>query len=289
MIRLALRGSDALSRELGARLHGATVEAWPDDDTLRPPSVECDAVAFLESTASDMERICACLASGLHVLLTPLAWVSPEALSRLSAARSAGTQLAIVNPDRFVASRQLIRQQLESGHLGDPGLVRVHRWQSSLTPTPLTWDIDVATWLMGTTPNLVYAVELPDDDRDPFADGMLQLHLGFPGGGMALIDRADRLRSSDGYQALSLIGSTGAAYADDHQNMQLMFERAGHPRAVLVDDSKLYMVALVQTFVSDVQAARDLSASLSTWRGVQTIEDAARRSIASRQAIRMAD
>ena len=40
---------------------------------------------------------------------------------------------------------------------------------------------------------------------------------------MALIDCAQTLPQGDGYFSLSLIGSTGAAYADSHHNRQLLY------------------------------------------------------------------
>ena len=40
-------------------------------------------------------------------------------------------QVVVVNSDQFLPSRQLIRQQLDTGKLGEVGLVRVHRWEPS--------------------------------------------------------------------------------------------------------------------------------------------------------------
>jgi predicted dehydrogenase len=101
---------------------------------------------------------------------------------------------------------------------------------------------------------------------------------------MAVIDDADLLPAGDGYQSLSLIGSSGATYADDHQNVQLVY-RGGHPRAVRTDESEGHLLALAQSFVRALSEGADLSASVSSWRAVIAVAQAARQSVASQQAI----
>ena len=54
----------------------------------------------------------------------------------------------------------------------------------------------------------------------------VQIHLGFPGGGMAIIDYSTSLPQGPGYYFLSMIGSKGAAYADDHNNVNLRYGTA---------------------------------------------------------------
>ena len=177
----------------------------------------------------------------------------------------------VVNPDRFLPSRQLIRQQLDAGKLGEVGLVRVHRWepQDSASgdethglPTSLVRDLDVVLWLIGQSPDAVYAVEQADSKSDGSRGRFLQVHLGFPSGAMALLDFADRLPPGEGYQSLSVIGSAGTAYADDHQNMQLVF-RGGRPQAVRADESGRRHSALVQEKVEALQAGGDVSAHVA--------------------------
>src|SRR5262249_44090281 len=113
---------------------------------------------------------------------------------------------------------------------------------------------------------------------------LVQVHLGFPGGAMALIEHTDRLPPGDGYQSLAVIGTAGAAYADDHQNMQLAY-RGGRPQAVRTEEEAGALAALVQDFADALRAGRDLSASVPAWQGVLAVADAARRSLASRQAV----
>lgn len=321
MMRLAMRGAAHVRRRLAARLRGATVGPYPGGEA--PPD-GCDAVVLLESRLSDIALIGRCLAARRHVLLVAHPWLAGDALAGLAEVASrAGAQLAVSNPDRFLPSRQVIRQQLDAGRLGEPGLVRSHRWEPAANAgrpevereveragesaaiemagdmAGLARDLDVALWLMGAPPNLVYALEQvspdwpdsPDSPDSPVRDAgdqtsghSMQVHLGFAGGGMALIDYAGTLPPGDGYQSLSVIGSAGAAYADDHQNMQLVYG-GGHPRAVGAGEGGTEVLALVQAFVSGLSQGHDLSASAAAWRTATAVVAAAQRSAARGQAV----
>ena len=48
---------------------------------------------------------------------------------------------------------------------------------------------------------------------------------------MAMIDVAASLPSGGDYFSLTMIGGTGAAYADDHHNMNLLYS-GGQPNAI---------------------------------------------------------
>ena len=206
----------------------------------------------------------------------------------------------VVNPDRFLPSRQLIRQQLDTGKLGEVGLVRVHRWEPTVghdlnvpgltrhveivpheingLPTVLLRDLDLVLWLVGKSPDSIHAVSRSklNDSQSRF----IQVHLGFPGGVMALIDYANQLPEGDGYQSLSVIGSSGAAYADDHQNMQLVF-RGGRPLAVRAEETGRRHDALIQEFVDGLQAGGDVSSAVADWQQVVDLANAVTRSIQS--------
>ena len=291
MTRLAINGAEADRRALDGRLAGATLT--PNQSQGDAP-LDCDAVLWLSSTAADGDLIRRALAAGKHVLLTGPSWLSGTDLDDLTtAAQQGGARLAVENPDRHLPSRRAIRQQLDGGRLGAPGLIRAHRWLSAAAassdllpgqaggeggPTPpaaLVQDIDAALWLMGKAPELVYAVQ---------GDGALQVHLGFLGGGMAMLDYADCLPEGDGYSSLSVIGSTGAAYADDHQNVQLLY-RGGSPAAVHVGERAAQLAALAQTFITALRDGQDLSAGLAGWRLATSVAATALRSAAVRRAL----
>jgi predicted dehydrogenase len=287
-IRLALRGAGPIQRQLRERLRGAALAPDPDGDG--PPD-DCDAVVLLDPRPGESGLIHQCLETGRHTLLAARPWLTASVLDGLAAVASrAGVRLAVLNPDHFLPSRQLIRQQLDAGRLGEPGLVRLHRWVHRGSPAadpaeepvaPLARDLDTASWLMGTPPEVVFALQDAGDHR---GGRSTLVHLGFPGGGMALIDYADHLPPGDGYRSLTVIGSSGAAYADDHQNAQLVY-RGGHPQALGVDEGGREHLALVQAFVDGIDQGHDFTASVSAWRTATAGADAARESIASRRAV----
>jgi predicted dehydrogenase len=254
MIRLAVSGVDeTIRREVAARLRGAVL------------SEEYDAAVFLGPAAdNEVERL---LTAGKSVLLT--VGSLPERLP-------ATGRLAVVNPDRYLPSRQLVRQQLDTGKLGEVGLVRLHRWQPAVANgSGLLRDLDLLLWLVNKLPERAYAVA---------ASSFVQVHLGFPGGGMALLDHFTGLPPGDGYTSLSVIGSTGAACADDHHNSQLLYA-GGSARTVQAGEGNQYLATLVQEFVDALHTGRDLSASVADWRRVLAVRDAVNRALTSRQAI----
>jgi predicted dehydrogenase len=272
MIRLALSGAaETTCRDIASRLRGATLQIG-----LNTLPEAFDAAVFLGPATPAVAEIERLLGAGKHVLLAAESFLPGEVLERLFATTGrAGVCLEVVNPDRYLPSRRLIRQQLEAGKLGEVGLVRLHRWEvaaeSPGLPAGLVRDIDLAVWLAGKLPDLVYAV----------AGACIQVHLGFPGGGMALIDYSGRLPGGDGYCSLSVIGSAGAAYADDHQNRQLVYQ-GGCPRAVLTSEGDAHLTALVQEFV-DALRSHSRGADQPT---SPAVIDAVSRSLASRQAVR---
>ena len=208
---------------------------------------------------------------------------------------SSESQEVVINPDRFLPSRQLIRQQLDAGKLGDVGLIRIHRWEPNVghvynvpgligqvanvphdqggLPTGLLRDLDLVLWLVGKLPDAIHAVE----QSDAFGR-FVQVHLGFPGGAMALIDFSNRLPNGDGYQSLSVIGSSGAAYADDHQNMQLVF-RGGQAQAVRAEETGRRHAAAIQERIDSLQAGHDVAACVAEWQAVLKVAESARQAM----------
>ena len=135
------------------------------------------------------------------------------------------THIMPAHPWRFLPETTAVHQSLTSGQLGQPGLLRIHHWLTSDTPiaTATFPQIDLAHWLFASPPASVHTLARP---------GYLQLHLGFAGSGMALIDIATARPGDADYYSLHLIGSEGAAYADDHRNTHLLFD-TGNPTALV--------------------------------------------------------
>jgi predicted dehydrogenase len=296
MIRLAATADAAVLKELATRLTDATLDADGQFAPDRMLDVNHEAVLFLQSGRIESGLIEQCLSAKKHVLLMAQSWLTKDMLESLSAmARCNDVHLAVVNPDRFLPSRQLIGQQLTAGVLGRPGLVRLHRWESQAEtgdvkapdlPTPLLRDLDLATSLYSQSPNIVYAVQGAANDQTKSSDCFLHVHLGFHGGGMALIDYTNRLPVGDDYVSLSVIGSSGAAYADDHQNMQLLY-CGGHPKSLRLDERSRQIAALVQEFVDGLNANRDFSTTVAAWLHVLKLAQSVSQSLATGQAIEL--
>lgn len=280
MIRLAICGTDEPSARLWtARIRGAVLT----------PLNEAEAVV-VESWVAGVETAEQSLLSGRHVLLPAGACGSVEALDRLfAAAKRGGRQLAVANPERYVPSRRLVKEQLDSGKLGKVGLLRIHRWETSPgqfddpNQVPLGWplDLDLALWLAGCLPETIFA-----SGRDDFYQ-FVQIHLGFADGAMALVDYTPRHPEGMPYRSLSVIGSNGSASADDLQNFGLLYW--GHrPQATLIDELRpLTVVALLQEFVTGLNADRDFTPSVESWRHALVATRAVRQSLETRQVVRL--
>ncbi|MBI4625236.1 MAG: Gfo/Idh/MocA family oxidoreductase [Verrucomicrobia bacterium] len=289
-LRLGVSGGEAMWRGVAPRMRGATLGMF-----FRDPAA-FDAMLFVDAGRLEAGLVGRCLSANKPVMLVADSWLSADVLKALSAtAQQTKTQLAVANPERFLPSRQLIRQHLESGKLGEPGLVRLHRWEPAPAnrrsaapewPTSLLRDLELALSLMGRSPNSIYGLQRLANERDTSAGRSVLVHLGFPGGGMATIDYADRLPPGDDYVSLTVVGSSGATYADDHQNMQLVY-RGGRPQSVRTEERGRQLAAMAQGFVDDLKANRDFSPTVAAWAGALAVADSVRRSFASRQAINL--
>jgi predicted dehydrogenase len=276
MIRLAVIDAAATRwQEATARLRGVVLQSCADDV---PPLDAFDAAAFFEPASAKRERIERCLDAGKPVLLAANACPSLEALQALTEAAKPSSPLVVVNAERYLPSRQLVRQQLDAGKLGEPGLIRLHHWGSS-DPSALACNLDLVTWFFGKRPDLVYAIETPADSDDRRG---VQIHLGFPGGGMGLLSIA-RVPGNNHYCSLTVIGSAGAAYADDHPNMQLAMG-SGAIHAVRSEEGVVQWSALIREFVENIRNEK-ACAYPTSWHNALAVGEAVRKSLESRQAV----
>ena len=159
--------------------------------------------------------------AGIH-LLVDLSIAEGQMVEQLKQACQQSTGCLMFGQRlRFQHALQVIKDRLDSGKLGDPGLLRVHRWEGGgddrSVVQQVVCEVDLANWLFDALPDSIYAVA---GDAD---SGYVQVHLGFSEGGMAVIDCSTSLPDgSDPYGSVVIIGATGAAYADQHHNTQLM-------------------------------------------------------------------
>jgi predicted dehydrogenase len=275
---LVLHPDEATAAAIAARLRDATVE--PSKPQSHPPE-NYNAVAFFGIAKIDLSY----LASRTHVLLVAPPCPSLAAIERLTEwARKSEVRLVVVNPDRYLPSRQLLYKQRSA--LGEAGLIRLHRWEpAGITSEPnelpdaILRDLDTAIWLVGRKPNRVYAIQQKSD-----ATGRtVQVHLGFASGAMALLDYTNCLPPGDTYHSLSLIAANGAAYADDHQNRQLLY-LGGTPQAIQTSEEPGHLAAIAQEFVNALREGRDLSANTNAWKDVFAVAESVKKSLASGRA-----
>jgi predicted dehydrogenase len=242
-LRLALIShTDKLSGRSEAlrRVRGGEVTLTADSlEAASGENAEFDA-AVVDSSADAVRAI----AAGKHVFVgAPVADSLEEAEALLEAAQEAGVFLSVGGLPVNVPANRVILDRLSSGKLGEPGLLRVHCWSgesSRSLASKLYGHIDLAIRFFGSSPAELYCVARGDQSY-------LQVHLGFAGGGMAVLDFSDRLPAGQGYDSLSLVGSSGAAYSDDHHNTHLLF--AGGNPAALIDDCGDGLLDEVQAFV----------------------------------------
>jgi predicted dehydrogenase len=295
MIRLAVHGKTDRWGAVAARLRGCAITCFPEIKSP-PAATSHDAMLFEAPEVSETGLIEQSLAQGKHVLIASPANLTHDVLGNLSSsAKRYGVQLAAINPERYFPSRRLLQQQLEAGKLGRPGLIRMYRWEpaptsSKLTPpslpVALTLDLDVTLWLIGMMPNVVFATMAVPPNGPASQAQTIQVHLGFPNNAMALISYSSALPPGDDYRSLSVMGSDGAAYLDDHQNMQMIF-RGSHPQALRTEEGVGSLVNLTQSFVDALQADIELAPGLAEWQRTRLAARAVEQSLESRQAISM--
>ena len=288
---------DLTRASVAARALDASISTDSFDDLLAQNSDAFDAVLINWSGTTRAGLLEKAAEAGKHVLVeTPLALSTDGADAAIEACRSAGVCLMVGQALRFMASVQKVRDSLASGKLGTLGLLRVHRWETLGTGPErgdgtvlgqVIREIDLANWLFGRPPTEVYAVGRGQSNADLDGPGYVQVHLGFPDGGMAMIDYSMTLPQGAGYFSLSLIGSTGAAYADDHHNMNLLY-RGGVPFALNPGQGQGHALAQLQEFVDAVQEEREPAVTGTDGRAAIQVAQAAVESMTSERVARLA-
>jgi hypothetical protein len=263
-------------------------------DALRPEGGSAaDAALFDGASQADPQAIEAAFAAGRHIVVVGAPCFSVKTLHGFAErAKAAGRRFACVNPDRLLPSRALIKGQLGAA-LGSPELVRIHFRQAHAAagmsaplglPEDLVGEIEQAIWLVGRPPVRVFATEPRIDGNDDSGRSVLA-HLAFEPG-MATIDYDDRLPAGDhaaaaSHRFLSVIGSSGAAQADDHRNSQLLYV-GGAPRALKADEGVRHLATLVDDFAAAADEAKEFADGTAPWGDVARTVDAVLRSLKSR-------
>ncbi len=318
MIRLALIDcgtSGEIYARLSKRLYGASISAVADVDegpaqravdalngTIPVSSVdelfaqmtdEFDAVVVGPAATTRNSIVERAASAGKHVLLDARAAKAAADVEAFDAAsRESRIRVMIGQPSRYLPSVRTVKECVDSGNLGQPGLLHIHRWAplnndkqfDETLVSRIVAEIDLARWLFDDSPSEVYAVCRAVAMSGAPSPDYMQVHLGFEDGGMAMIDCAKSLPTGQGYYSLSLIGSTGAAYADDHHDMQLLY-RGGPSVAVKTDLGQLHLLAQLQDFVNCIRDNRAPPATIADLRAAIEVLEAAIKSTQSGRAI----
>ena len=242
----------------------------------------CDAVIVDARVESQSEIATEAAEAGKHILVTaPMAQTIADADRLIASCAATGVRLMVAGEKRFLPAVQAIRQRLDAGVLGAPGLLRIHRWEpNEETRAGACLDeIDLVCWLFGSLPTRLYAT-----GRDGDSGCYLQVHFGFPNGGMALVDFACTLKEGNGYFSLSLIGSSGAAYADDHHNTHLLFG-GGEPKALVSDQEGGCLTSQIEEFARAIREDRQPAINGADGRATILVRNAIHESISSGRAV----
>ena len=308
MIRLAIiGGSDCIEgyRHAARRIHCAELAATVDRESdfarlLAETPSDFDAAVSRGRSEAAIAGLCqSAMRAGKHVLiLFPRSISHAAAESLVADSNRYRVRTMFGHTSRFLPAIQAVKESLAAGQLGEPGLLRIHRWEArsdsaardahDLLRDRLHREVDLACWFFEQAPTAVYALTRPATKLEPHEMDYLQVHLGFARGGMAVIDLAHTLPQGDGYYSLSLFGSQGTAYADDHQNKQLLFA-GGRPQAKQESLGSARMnsmlLAQLQEFVAAIEQGRDpLCSGADALRAIQ-VTDVVAESLNSRRAL----
>ena len=326
MIRLALIGcnSAASYAAVSSRLSGAAITGVADADpearavaqgALGASASEASLDGLLDTHGDSFDAVLvdapaearAALAmraaeAGKHVLVeTPIALSGTEGDAVVGAAMKSGVCLMAGNLARFAPAGATVREALDSGELGEPGLLRIHRWEPLSTGSwpilgreqccavvrNMSADMDLAIWLFGGMPSEVYAMGRRVSHGGIDQPDYVQVHLGFDGGGMSVIDYSASLPQGPGYHFLSMIGSKGAAYADDHHNVNLVYGNGG-TRALGPGHGGGRILAQLQEFADAIHEGRDPAPTGVNGRSAVLVAEAAAESMSCGKTARPA-
>ena len=189
---------------------------------------------------------------------------------------------------RLLPSLRTLKESVDSGKLGDTGLVRIHHWQTKGADlrSSLLAQLDVACSLVGRSPAVIFGLSRAAR-RGDVGNEYLQVHIGFDDDRMAVIDCTTQLASGDDYYSAGVISSTGAAYADDHHNVQLLFG-GQHPQAIKTSQGDRGLLATFQEFVDSRAKSRPPICGAPEWHRAQRLWNAAARSLQSGQSQKVA-
>lgn len=267
---------------VGKNALDASVETESVESLLSQHSGDVDAFVIQAPALQLQETVKTASLAGKPILAGPLFAKKSQELSDLGTA--AKTRLVPGCPWRFVPAIQSVKASIDAEKLGPIGLIRIHRWNSKSTVESgdaadrIIPMIDLATWFFGDRPTKVFSFGSKSDS------GYIQVHLQFEGDGMVVIDDTAALPEGGDYFSLTVIGGTGAAYADDHRNMNLIVDGV-HPHAVRTGQGNIDIASQLQGFVDTVTDANPPAFTLQNLAELLQVSDAALEASADQAAV----
>lgn len=293
MLRLALiseTDADRHRSELAfacERLRGleliAVVHNW---EQLKKSNIEqFDAVVIRSATAGWKESACEFARAGKHLLINgPLVQSAADLNQVATCCRSSNVRLMIGDTIRFLPSINAVKTAVDSGRLGSPALLRSHAWQPqksqscAIVDITLFQQLDLAQWVFRSLPTEIYAAAHGDHED------VLQIHLGFPNNAMGLITVCESLPAGDRYCSCTVIGTNGAAYADDQRQMQILYQSDG-VHGNRTSEGMLSQVEELREFAAAISQNRSPCVAEADLQRVLLLMRAVRQSIQTRQPV----
>ncbi len=266
-----------------ANVLGSAIESASIADMLSSHAGDIDAFVIHAPLGTLPELVSAAAQSTRPLLVGPLVAKSNDDLSSLVDSAGKSTLLSACSW-RFIPAIQSVKTTIDAGNLGDIGLIRIHRWNSQVTATShdlasrIIADIDLATWFFGKRPQKIFAM------NSTASTAYLQIHLHFDNGGMAVIDEAGAMPNGGDYFSLTVIGGTGAAYADDHRNMNLIVDGV-YPHAIRTEQGGVHLARQLQSFVDSIRTEAPYPIRQQDVANVLQITNAALQAAATKQVL----
>ena len=292
----ALAAQGPLAGE-SARQIGAHVRAASLRDLVSRHADAFDAVAILGQVDDPASLARAAAEAGKHVMVAaPLVTSVVQLDEMFAACEAAEVCLFVSHPWRFDPAVRAAKEAIEAGKLGELGLVRIHDWQAvredhsraaealcgRSTFSRIAAQIDLASFLFDSPAEVVHTVATWAVEAS--CHGSLLVHLGFAGGGMALVDFA-ALPCGDDYYSVTAIGSRGAAYADDHYNAHLLF--GGGRVAALPSSRGESLLPQLEALADTITQRRPATVTAAAARAALDAAVAAGESLRARREVRL--
>jgi predicted dehydrogenase len=259
-VRIALIGcgdSTARYQNVENRLLDAsfTLVSESLESALAKHDDEFDALIIQTSLPEREVLIRMAADAGKHMIVQgPFCTSSTETLNLVNYCSEAKVSIATSGSLHFSPANQKImkaKMDEQFDTIGEPGVLRVHRWQNGDADLyeKIYLDIDLASSFFSSMPSEICVMgKVNADTGNP---DYLQVHFGYDSGAMAVFNFSRSLPAGQDYDSLSLIGSRGAIYCDDHRNTHLLY-KGGNPAALISSTENLRLINELNAFVNAI-------------------------------------